>query len=106
MPDVDPPEPLAELRAATGGTPGLIVINRPYGRRLGNPREAARLVRALGRLLRTSFPGWRAAVLLPDVRWASALLLADVQRHPLRNGGLRVHLVVGQVPGAVKPGPT
>ena len=99
-PGVDPPAVLEELRAATGGLPGLIVVNPPYGKRLGTTGEAARLVRALGRTLRTSFPGWRAAVLLPDARWASALGLTDVQRHPLRNGGLRVHLVVGEVPGA------
>ena len=30
-PDVDPPAVLAELRAATGGAPGLIVVNPPYG---------------------------------------------------------------------------
>ncbi len=98
-PGVDPPAVLEQLRAATGGLPGLVVVNPPYGKRLGTTGEAARLVRALGRTLRASFPGWRAAVLLPDVSWASALGLTDVQRHPLRNGGLRVHLVVGEVPG-------
>jgi putative N6-adenine-specific DNA methylase len=89
---VDPPEVLAQLRAATGAMTGLVVVNPPYGKRLGTTGEAARLVRALGRTLRPSFPGWRAAVLLPDVRWASALGLTGVQRHPLRNGGLRIHL--------------
>jgi putative N6-adenine-specific DNA methylase len=103
-PEVDPPEVLAELRAATAGAPGLIVVNPPYGKRLGSPGQAARLVRALGRTLRTAFPGWRAAVLLADARWASALGLTAVTSHPLRNGGLRVHLVVGQVPGQAAPG--
>ena len=84
---------------STGGAPGLIVVNPPYGRRLGSPAQAARLVRGLGRALRTSFPGWRAAVLVPDARWATALGLVRAQRHALRNGGLRVHLVVGEVPG-------
>jgi putative N6-adenine-specific DNA methylase len=98
-PDVDPPEVLEGLRGSTGGAPGLIVVNPPYGRRLGSPAQAARLVRGLGRALRTSFRGWRAAVLVPDARWATALGLAHAQRHALRNGGLRVHLVVGEVPG-------
>jgi putative N6-adenine-specific DNA methylase len=102
--EVDPPEVLAVLRAATAGAPGLIVVNPPYGKRLGSPGQAARLVRALGRTLRTGFPGWRAAVLLADARWASALGLTAVTSHPLRNGGLRVHLVVGQVPGQAAPG--
>jgi putative N6-adenine-specific DNA methylase len=98
-PDVDPPEVLAQLRAATGGATGLVVVNPPYGKRLGSPGQAARLVRTLGRTLRVAFPGWRAAVLLPDARWASALGLTEVTSHPLRNGGLRVHLLVGQVGG-------
>jgi putative N6-adenine-specific DNA methylase len=101
-PDVDPPEVLAQLRAATGGATGLVVVNPPYGKRLGSPAQAARLVRTLGRTLRTAFPGWRAAVLLPDARWASALGLTEVTAHPLRNGGLRVHLVVGQVGGQAR----
>ena len=88
------------------GAPGLIVVNPPYGTRLGSPGRPSRLVRVLGRTLRTAFPGWRAAVLLPDARWASALGLDGGDRHPLRNGGLRVHLVVGQVGGQAAPGKT
>ncbi|HVR01984.1 MAG TPA: SAM-dependent methyltransferase, partial [Polyangia bacterium] len=44
---------------------GLVVVNPPYGRRLGDPGRVARATRDLGRALRARFAGRRAAVLLP-----------------------------------------
>jgi 23S rRNA G2445 N2-methylase RlmL len=75
-----------------------VVINPPYGRRLGQAAAAARLVKDIGRTLCAHFPGWRAAVLLADARWASALGLSISARTPVVNGGLRLTLVVVEVP--------
>jgi putative N6-adenine-specific DNA methylase len=77
---------------------GLVVANPPYGRRLGDPRAAARGYRDLGRVLRAHFRGWRAAVLVParlDAGRALGLTLSA--RHALRNGGLPVTLAIGDV---------
>ena len=82
--DVRPPAPS-----------GLVVANPPYGRRLGDPRAAARLYRDLGRGLRAHFSGWRAAVLVPgrlDAGRALGLLVSE--QFPLRNGGLPVTLAL------------
>ena len=97
---VDPPQVLDDLRARVAGTRGLVVINPPYGRRLGTTAQAARLVKSIGRTLRAQFPGWRAAVLLADPRWASALGLSAESLTPLSNGGLRLHLMIAEVPGS------
>ena len=74
---------------------GLVVANPPYGRRLGDPRAAARLYRDLGRGLRAHFSGWRAAVLVPgrlDAGRALGLLVSE--QFALRNGGLPVTLAL------------
>jgi 23S rRNA G2445 N2-methylase RlmL len=85
--DVRPPAPT-----------GLLVANPPYGRRLGDPRAAARGYRDLGRILRMHFRGWRFAILVPSrLDAAGALGLRLGESFPLRNGGLSVTLAVGKI---------
>lgn len=78
--------------------PGLVVINPPYGRRLGQRGPALRLARDIGGTLAARFPGWRAAILCPDARFVAAVATAARRRPtatlPLRNGGLRVELAL------------
>src|SRR5262249_37523816 len=81
-----PPEP-----------PGLLIANPPYGQRLGNPRAAAELQRALGARLRSHFRGWRIALLLPRAVAARTLGLDAARSIPLQNGGLRVQLLIAQL---------
>lgn len=83
---------LAEL-APPDGPPGLVLVNPPYGRRVGDPRHLRGLYAELGRLLRTRFSGWRAGVLLADPRLGAALGLTPTSETPLQNGGLRVRLL-------------
>jgi putative N6-adenine-specific DNA methylase len=72
---------------------GLVLVNPPYGRRVGDPRSLQRLYGDLGRLLRSRFAGWRAGVLVADARLAGALGLPVLATHPLVNGGIRVQLL-------------
>jgi putative N6-adenine-specific DNA methylase len=89
----------ADLDAARAPAPtGLVVVNPPYGRRLGDPKRIDRAYRDLGRALRARFAGWRAAVLVPARTPPAALGLPVTARVPLVNGGLRVALVVCRVP--------
>jgi putative N6-adenine-specific DNA methylase len=88
----------ADLADARAPAPtGLVVVNPPYGRRLGDPRRIDRAYRDLGRALRARFAGWRAAVLVPARTPPAALGLPVTARFPLTNGGLRVALVVCRV---------
>jgi putative N6-adenine-specific DNA methylase len=89
----------AELGARPApGPAGLVLVNPPYGRRLGTPAAAGRLLRDLGRVLRDRFPGWRAGVLAAGRGVDKALGLRARSSHPLSNGGLRVTLVVADIP--------
>lgn len=76
--------------------PGLVVLNPPYGHRLGDRRHALRLGRAVGQTLRQRFVGWRAGVLCPDPQFVAAVAAGARQKATstiaLRNGGLRVLL--------------
>jgi putative N6-adenine-specific DNA methylase len=74
-------------------TPGLVLLNPPYGRRLGDPRTLRRLYGEIGRALRMRFAGWQAGVLLADSRLVDALGARVLATHPLSNGGIRVTLV-------------
>ena len=77
-------------------SPGLFIANPPYGRRLGTTRALPALYRQLGRVLRQRFRGWRAAVVVPDARLASAFQLPVTASHRVAHGGLAVTLLVFQ----------
>ncbi len=77
---------------------GLMIINPPYGRRLGDRGQVTRLGRDIGRILHAQYPGWRVGVLGLDAGFVQALK-AGLRRpvkatHALRNGGLRVSLLI------------
>ena len=78
--------------------PGLVVLNPPYGHRLGQRSQALRLARDIGQTLLAHYRGWRAGILCPDPQFVASVA-AGARRQPLathvlRNGGLRVHLAV------------
>lgn len=76
------------------GPAGLLVVNPPYGRRLGEVDELTSLYTAMGDRLKSRFGGWRAAVLSGDGRLSRALRLKSSRRHPLRNGPIDCRLLV------------
>ncbi len=82
---------LDELQPPPG--PGTVIMNPPYGRRLGDPRALRSLYGAIGRALRARFAGWRAALLVSDPRLVDAVGARVIAEHPLINGGLRVRLL-------------
>ena len=90
---------VADFGSAPAPAPaGLMVINPPYGHRLGEGGHVARLGRDMGRILHSQYPGWRIGVLGMDAAFGQALT-AGLRRpvkatHALRNGGLRVTLLI------------
>lgn len=83
---------IADL-AAPGGPPGLVIVNPPYGTRLGNKRELFSLYTALGQTLRTRFAGWRVGLVTTEAALAKATGLPFAPPGPpAMHGGLRVTL--------------
>jgi len=75
---------------------GLIVLNPPYGLRLGSKDAAAQGIADIGRKLKKDFRGWRLALIVPEAR-LMAHIPFPVTPHPLFHGGLTVTLLTGRI---------
>ena len=85
-------QPLTDLRPPEG-PPGLVMINPPYGGRIGNKKMLYGLYGAIGQVMRDHFAGWRMGLVTsePSLAKACGLDWADVIG-PFPNGGIRVSL--------------
>lgn len=76
--------------------PGLVVINPPYGRRLGSPRESRDTITRICRHLTDAYGGWKYALLVPDPDVCRPLL-PSFTATPIAHGGLKLTLLTGIV---------
>jgi putative N6-adenine-specific DNA methylase len=76
---------------------GLVVLNPPYGMRLGERAEAAAFIAALCRKLKRSYAGWKLALLVSDASLLDRIPLPNLTRHRLFHGGLRALLLTGRI---------
>jgi putative N6-adenine-specific DNA methylase len=87
---------LAEL-AAPEGPPGLVIVNPPFGTRIGEKKSLIPLYRKLGEAWRARFTGWRFGLVTNDAELAAACGLPFAAPFgPVSHGGLRVWLYVAQ----------
>jgi putative N6-adenine-specific DNA methylase len=78
---------------APPGPPGLVIVNPPYGDRIGEKGRVRSLYRALGQTLLTRFAGWRVGLITSDQSLAAATGLPfALTAEPVLHGGLRVTL--------------
>ncbi len=78
--------------------PGLVIMNPPYGKRIGDPNTVQSLYKSLGRKLTAGFPGWRLAVVCPSRALAGRLAPGLREKTTFENGGLRVSFFTGTIP--------
>jgi putative N6-adenine-specific DNA methylase len=84
--------PISDL-LPPAGPPGLVIVNPPYGARLGDPARVLPLYQTLGHRLRTHFAGWRIGLVAQETRLAQATGLPFLPPGPpVPHGGLRVRL--------------
>ncbi len=75
------------------GPPGLVIVNPPYGTRLGDRQALLPLYAALGQTLRSRFAGWRVGLVANEPKLAHATRLPFLPPGPpVPHGGLRVQL--------------
>jgi putative N6-adenine-specific DNA methylase len=73
------------------GPAGLVIVNPPYGDRLGNKGNLEGLYRSLGETLARRFRGWRVGLVTNEPRLASATALPFLKPiGPISHGGLRI----------------
>lgn len=85
--------PLARLEAQ--GPAGCLLTNPPYGERMLDKESARHLYRCLGRVYRSSFPGWRFAFFTANPEFADVPAVLWQEEHRLYNGPLKCRLLVG-----------
>ncbi|WP_421951022.1 THUMP domain-containing class I SAM-dependent RNA methyltransferase [Pelagibacterium sp.] len=72
---------------------GLVIVNPPYGSRLGDRKKLYPLYGALGQVLKTRFSGWRVGMVTSDRALAQATGLAfGKPGASIDNNGLRIAL--------------
>ncbi|WIY51815.1 class I SAM-dependent RNA methyltransferase [Devosia sp. YIM 151766] len=75
------------------GPPGLVIVNPPYGGRIGSKGPLIALHRTLGIVLKSRFQGWRAGIVTADKQLAQATGLSfEPMLPPVLHGGIRVAL--------------
>ncbi len=77
---------------STNSATGLLCTNPPYGVRLGDREQARQVHVELGRVLRESFAGWRAAI-LTSAELGLELGLRAARTHTVWNGALECRLL-------------
>lgn len=87
--------------AAVGGAPahgkseppGLVIVNPPYGERLGQAEELRSLYKLLGDKLKEHFHGWKAAVFTGNPDLGKHIGLRARRIHTLYNGAIECKLL-------------
>jgi putative N6-adenine-specific DNA methylase len=83
---------VSEIEAPEGAA-GLVIVNPPYGTRLGDKDKLLPLYRALGQTLKNRFVGWRVGIITSEAWLAEATGLPFLPTEaPIPHGGLRVTL--------------
>jgi len=73
---------------------GLITINPPYGRRLGNREESEELFLAICQKLRRDYKGWQIILVAPSQKLAKKVPF-KLTHFPISHGGLKLTLLIG-----------
>jgi len=92
--------------AEAPATGGMMVMNPPYGERMGEAEALAAWYPRLGDWLKQRFAGWDAWILTGDLKGIRSIGLAPSRKIPLFNGAIECRLLrYEMVAGARKPRP-
>lgn len=83
--------PISDITPPTA-QPGLVVVNPPYGGRLGNKNQLFALYGALGKVLKERFKGWRVGIVTSEPGLARATGLPLSSGPFVAHGSLKVKL--------------
>jgi putative N6-adenine-specific DNA methylase len=75
---------------------GLVVINPPYGKRMGTRQESRLLIQDVMMKLKTDYRGWKFALMVPH-RSDLGSVSPEWRFHSIYHGGLKLELLVGKL---------
>ena len=84
---------LGECGPESGKGPGLMVVNPPWGERLGEYARLPALYRDLGRWIKRCLPGWNASVLTAVPEMGQLLEMRAHRKHKVINGAIACELL-------------
>lgn len=84
--------PIAAVEVPADVPPGLVIVNPPYGERMGEESELPGVYRDLGKTLLGHFEGWRAALFTGNPDLAEQVGLRWSHHHVLFNGPIECRL--------------
>jgi 23S rRNA (guanine2445-N2)-methyltransferase / 23S rRNA (guanine2069-N7)-methyltransferase len=74
--------------------PGLIIVNPPYGERLGEEQELESLYKSLGERLKTAFTGWQGAIFTGNPDLGKQMGIRAQRYYTLFNGAIPCKLLL------------
>jgi putative N6-adenine-specific DNA methylase len=83
---------ISDLAPPAGGAPGIVLVNPPYGGRIGDRKLLFGLYGALGAVLAERFAGWSVGIITSDGGLAKATGLALEAFGPVDHSGTKVNL--------------
>ena len=84
---------VSELERPASAEKGLLVVNPPYGERMGERETLEPLYLQLGERIKNSFSGWQAAVFTGNPELAKLMGIRAVKQHNMFNGPLECKLL-------------
>lgn len=85
-------QPVSQLKRPEGPA-GLVIVNPPYGTRIGNKKELFSLYQNFGDVMRAQFTGWRVGMVTTEPSLAEATKLPwKPPSAPIPHGGLKIKL--------------
>jgi putative N6-adenine-specific DNA methylase len=75
---------------------GVICINPPYGRRLGQKLDSQKIFLAICDKLKSDYGGWKLVLIAPSRKLAGTVPFAT-ESYPILHGGLKLTLLVGTI---------
>ena len=90
-------KPISDLTAPEGA-PGIVIVNPPWGARIGDRKMLFALYGSLGKVLAARFRGWRVGVISPDAGLVKSTALGlQPAGAPVDMGGVKVSLYRGTI---------
>jgi 23S rRNA (guanine2445-N2)-methyltransferase / 23S rRNA (guanine2069-N7)-methyltransferase len=84
---------ISELAPLEGQAAGIVVVNPPYGERLGETEELVPVYKSMGDIFKKRFAGWEGYILTSNPDLANAVGLKASRRFVLFNGALECRLL-------------
>jgi len=79
------------------GEKGLIVLNPPYGKRLGNIYQGKQFFIDICQKLKLDFKGWKLAIIAPGDFFSVRLPFKEMRLHDVFHGGLKLKVLIANI---------